>query len=36
MSTLTRLTTATSRFQAFLVIFAGILFIPAAIYDKYQ
>jgi hypothetical protein len=36
VSTLTRLTTSTARLQGFLVIFAGLLFIPAAIYDKYQ
>lgn len=35
-STITRLTTATARMQGYMVIFAGLLFIPAAIYDKYQ
>lgn len=35
-STFARLSTSTARLQAYLVIIAGILFIPAAIYDKYQ
>lgn len=35
-STFTRLTTSTARLQGYLVIIAGLLFIPAAIYDKYQ
>jgi len=35
ISSLTRLITSTARLQGFLVIFAGLLFIPAAIYDKY-
>lgn len=36
MSSLTRLITSTARLQGFLVIFAGLLFIPAAVYEKYQ
>lgn len=36
ISGLTRLTTATARLQGYLVIFAGLLFIPAAIYEKYH
>ena len=32
ISPLTRLITGTARLQAFLVIFAGLLFIPPAIY----
>lgn len=35
MSSLARITTGTARLQAFFVIVAGLLFIPAAIYDKY-
>jgi hypothetical protein len=35
-STFTRLSTSTARLQGYLVIIAGLLFIPAAIYDKYQ
>jgi hypothetical protein len=35
-STFTRLSTSTARLQGWLVIIAGLLFIPAAIYDKYQ
>lgn len=35
-SAFTRLTTSTARLQGYLVIIAGLLFIPAAIYDKYQ
>lgn len=35
-STFTRLMTSTARLQGYLVIIAGLLFIPAAIYDKYQ
>lgn len=35
-STFTRLSTSTARLQAYLVIFAGLLFIPSAVYDKYQ
>ena len=30
------MTTGTARLQAFFVIFAGLLFIPSAIYDKYM
>jgi len=36
ISPLTRLITATARLQGYLVIIAGLLFIPAAIYDKYH
>jgi hypothetical protein len=35
ISSLARITTGTARLQAFFVIVAGLLFIPAAIYDKY-
>lgn len=35
-STFTKLSTSTARLQGYLVIIAGLLFIPAAIYDKYQ
>lgn len=36
ISPLTRLITGTARLQAYLVIFAGLLFIPPAIYEKYH
>lgn len=35
ISSLTRLISNTAKLQGYLVIIAGLLFIPAAIYDKY-
>lgn len=35
ISSIARVTTSTAKLQAFFVIFAGLLFIPAAVYDKY-
>lgn len=36
ISSLIKLTTSTAKLQGYLVIIAGLLFIPAAIYEKYQ
>ena len=36
VSSLVRLTTGTAKVQAYLIIYAGLLFLPPAIYEKYQ
>ena len=36
ISSLARLITSTAKLQGYLVIIAGLLFIPLAIYDKYN
>jgi hypothetical protein len=36
MSSLVKLAAGTARWQSYLIIYLGLLFVPAAVYEKYK